>query len=1240
MEIMRLSALSTLEGMFPDASKKILKSLINDTIISVDLLDQEQLVVRCVETLLSMDTIPQENKYPDVSETVVIKDNEDGDEPTIVKSPEEDGYKHFPNSYMTQDSPSSLLKSQKFGVKSEQAVVKTPTLVFKPEQTLNNNDLLSNFLLNTDCLLKKSEILIDELSKTQTNTSKNNNILPEQFLNTSNNLENVQANGFGNNMIIGTTGSSNKITTESCVSSDCSDNNDTSYRHQLKRPLVGYEVNSPKFARSDIFSAASSSEVVPSFIPDTRYCLSPNLFPSCQFRKISGASSSISRHPDALYRSDNSTSDFVGAGSVSFVSKFGDTVKQKKFQNKSRDENNILVTPPRKTFGPDFLSKNTTGFNGASAFSRSADRVKYKSPSYHSQTNTSGDKNAVLVTPPKKTLGPDSLPKNANFTTGFNGASAFSRSADRVKYKSPSYHSQTNTSGDKNAVLVTPPRKTLGPDSLPKNANFTTGFNDASAFSRSADRVKYKSPSYHSQTNTSGDKNAVLETPPRKTLGPDSLPKNANFTTGFNGASAFSRSADRVKYKSQSYHSQTNTSGDKNAVLKTPPRNIFGPDSGLIGASAVSKSADRVNHKSLQKVRFNDESASTYHHPTTGHHVGGYNHVHVSEFGSTNWMLSGRKVASLNGQMVSIKEVDANNMIDLTETSNSPSFQDLYGIVPANPLPNLQTNFLYCQNMMNLEQANKIVPSMVEPMVQKPISEEPMVREPTSQKPMVHEPTSNNQLPGTTVVPVVAPVEELPSIDVQMVEVMNLIPDIEVNYLREKLAGFQGGDNASTVQRIINYLLENPYPKQTKENKTTMHDEREIDYFVDFSLYPSHTYCQQVLSLMQAKHFKLSTQFLRDILSIYNHHYAPTEKAIQEILEKNKEITKCMLQPGEHYKGVVSVNIAGKMTRNLSIKTLLCGRKNYRPPANIIPELQEEIDFYNRQIQKDIESTDRELAVTLNGQEYEQEGQLIECGCCYGEVAFEQMVQCSDGHLFCTMCMNSYAKEAVYGSGKLNLSCMSDGCESRFPKSQLDKCLPKDVIAKYEERQKEESLNLADLDNLVKCPSCEFAAIMDTDDKVFKCQNPDCLKESCRYCKENWKEHIGVPCSEIEKKDETSLRVSYEERMTNAKMRTCFKCKTGYMKSDGCNKITCRCGAKMCYICRLPNIDYNHFCQHPRTPGHTCAKCQACSLWSDPKEDDERAVKEIEKKLQEERKAKGYDARDDKKGKAPARSTP
>ena len=64
---------------------------------------------------------------------------------------------------------------------------------------------------------------------------------------------------------------------------------------------------------------------------------------------------------------------------------------------------------------------------------------------------------------------------------------------------------------------------------------------------------------------------------------------------------------------------------------------------------------------------------------------------------------------------------------------------------------------------------------------------------------------------------------------------------------------------------------------------------------------------------------------------------------------------------------------------------------------------------------------DRQMAEQMNEHEYEETGQLIECGCCFGEVPFDNMVQCYEGHLFCQDCLKRYAQESVFGGGKVSI---------------------------------------------------------------------------------------------------------------------------------------------------------------------------------------------------------------------------
>ena len=52
-----------------------------------------------------------------------------------------------------------------------------------------------------------------------------------------------------------------------------------------------------------------------------------------------------------------------------------------------------------------------------------------------------------------------------------------------------------------------------------------------------------------------------------------------------------------------------------------------------------------------------------------------------------------------------------------------------------------------------------------------------------------------------------------------------------------------------------------------------------------------------------------------------------------------------------------------------------------------------------------------------------------------------------------------------------------------------------------------------------------------------------------------------------------------------------------FFKEDGCNKMTCSCGAKMCYLCKQPVEDYSHFYGQGGAPTAT----KTCALWSDNK---------------------------------------
>ena len=91
---------------------------------------------------------------------------------------------------------------------------------------------------------------------------------------------------------------------------------------------------------------------------------------------------------------------------------------------------------------------------------------------------------------------------------------------------------------------------------------------------------------------------------------------------------------------------------------------------------------------------------------------------------------------------------------------------------------------------------------------------------------------------------------------------------------------------------------------------------------------------------------------------------------------------------------------------------------------------------------------------------------------------------------------------------------------------------------------------------------------------------------SCPACKTTWCSkcnilpyHTGKSCLEHEVSERTTENGKLIHDLNeNGTLKFCPKCKTPTIKNEGCNKISCiECGAHWCWLCRLDNIDYDHF---------------------------------------------------------------
>ena len=229
----------------------------------------------------------------------------------------------------------------------------------------------------------------------------------------------------------------------------------------------------------------------------------------------------------------------------------------------------------------------------------------------------------------------------------------------------------------------------------------------------------------------------------------------------------------------------------------------------------------------------------------------------------------------------------------------------------------------------------------------------------------------------------------------------------------------------------------------------------------------------------------------------------------------------------------------------------------------------------------------------------------------------------SEQHRFCIECLIGHAKAATQemplARGGVGLPCMAPDCSNPILFSHCRFYIPPAVRRQLNSRIVEENLGTAKLANLERCNQCNFAMIVEVPVKemrVFSCLK--CHAEHCRQCQRPWDSlHFGLPCKEVLGAKE-EMRKAFENKLSETIIRRCHHCSVPFVKEVGCNRMHCRCGATQCYICRAENINYNHFCQHFRSPGQKdCKQCKTrrCLLWQE--DEDAEALKKVHQEAEE-----------------------
>ncbi|KAI9291911.1 hypothetical protein K502DRAFT_109878 [Neoconidiobolus thromboides FSU 785] len=469
-------------------------------------------------------------------------------------------------------------------------------------------------------------------------------------------------------------------------------------------------------------------------------------------------------------------------------------------------------------------------------------------------------------------------------------------------------------------------------------------------------------------------------------------------------------------------------------------------------------------------------------------------------------------------------------------------------------------------------------------------------------------------------------------------EIINeLFPDVEVGIIREVIISSRHSIIYEAVDRLLKY--NGKYLKRKDFNKI---DKK--DYF------RSESYAVGAKNRLYNLFPKTPRSTIRAILAETNHDFLASYDRLTQLNSNHTWMS--------------------------SLIGMMVNRDKIDEPSMYTFELLQQINQLENKDKKSIVQLDREYAIRLNQEQYAKENQVISCQCCYTDFTFEELCQCTKGHLFCIECVNKYVSETIYGQSDFKekgyISCIDiSGCKEKISELELKRILKSDLLESYFNTKLELELESSKLP-LVRCPFCRYVEIDNPkrirllnwlnffklgllitiiepmkrglflfypillslrilltvltvigisevtsfnlldylpityipdsmiklpDNRLFQCRNTECNKLSCRLC--HTQSLLSHQCMEDEK---DALRLKVEAAMAEAVKRTCPNCNLSFTKLDGCNKMTCRCGYIMCYLCRegIQQQMYSHFCDHFRfNPGEPCRQCDKCDLYKD-----------------------------------------
>jgi hypothetical protein len=230
---------------------------------------------------------------------------------------------------------------------------------------------------------------------------------------------------------------------------------------------------------------------------------------------------------------------------------------------------------------------------------------------------------------------------------------------------------------------------------------------------------------------------------------------------------------------------------------------------------------------------------------------------------------------------------------------------------------------------------------------------------------------------------------------------------------------------------------------------------------------------------------------------------------------------------------------------------------NIQPPCKITVRGGEEARYL---LERLVEDSLSHLNV-VQGTETESK-----CPICYDNIAAPMQLAC--GHIYCTACIRHFLATAS-DTKLLPLVCIGDEAKCGVPISipivqkflqlqQFNRVLEVAFMSHVEQRPQEFKY--------CTTPDCSqiYRSKSSTEPLVLHC--PACLLAMCSSCNEE--AHEGMSCADRKLyKDPAAQERLNEEWAKQQGVKKCPSCKVWIEKIDGCDHMTCNCGAHICWKC-------------------------------------------------------------------------